>query len=253
MYVQNELDVRPDGITHRSKLLDCRSYRAARFEHVALGRQSPPDVSPAGFDRRQCRVDNRADLSGATDDVGIARDVLADSATKKIVYGDAECLALEIPQGHVDAGNDRREHPFRREEQRTGEYLPQVFAAKRVGAENARLDVCEGAHHRTVFAGEPALADAVRAVVDVHDHEQTARNRERLDSADLHRRSLDAAIRPASLYPCPDRHLTRVDSRPAQHAGRRPPRDAIGRGAMCHTLQPLCALRRLHDVPANEP
>jgi hypothetical protein len=164
----------------------------ARHVHLAA------DVAEAGLPEGTDPILELVDVSPVGVDVDVGR--AADTAAEQLVDGHPGPLALDVPQGLVDAGHgvveDRPAAPVGADIRR----LPDVLDVVRVAADEERPQVVlDRGHDRERALRERRAPDAPEtrvARLDLHDHEPDAvRGRaDRPDVGDRHRRQARAGL-----------------------------------------------------------
>ncbi len=120
----------------------------------------------------------------------VADDFVPHAPAQEIIDRHAQSFALDVPQRDIDRRDGRHEDALGREKAAAHEQLPNMFDARRVLADQERLEMFDGTDHRHLASGNPRLTDAVNPLIGVDDHKQeiaaSAPHRKGLDICDLH-------------------------------------------------------------------
>ena len=122
--------------------------------------------------------------------VRVARHGGATLAADQLPHGDAEGLALDIPERHIDSRERAHEHGTAAPVGVAVVVVPERLDVHRVLADEAVLEVVDGGAERRLLVLKRAFADAVQAFVGLHLHEHPVRaeavDNNRLQRGDLH-------------------------------------------------------------------
>lgn len=120
-------------------------------------------------------------------DPGVHPQPVADGAAEELVHGYVVCLAGDVPQGLVDAGDGAGEDGAAAVEAALGEHLPVVLDAQRVLADEQVGEFVHGGADRLGSALDHRFAPSGDALVGGDAQEQPAwGDKERLQCCDLH-------------------------------------------------------------------
>ena len=149
------------------------------FEHtVDFGDRADPahDAGGVHLDGGQSHGDLRRDRVGdaarvVAADPAVHADAIAHRTAEKLVDRNPERLALEVPQRLVDAGDGTAKHRSTAVEAALGQYLPVVFNAVGVGADEVFRELFDHRAHGIRMPLEAGFAPADDALAGFEPHE----------------------------------------------------------------------------------
>ena len=180
VHVEGYMDVGADGLAYPGNLLlaqedglhGVEDARLPRLQHPARLRLSPADELPALLDVFDAPLDQL--VGGVALAVGIADDLVTDGAAQQLVDGQAERLALDVPQCYVDAADRAGVDALRGEEVATEHVLPEPLRAERVLSDDQLRQVLDSLGDGLPRQRHAHLAEAVDARVRIDSDEEPA-------------------------------------------------------------------------------
>ena len=210
--VDEELHLRPHGLAHGFEV--GRRLLGVTVVEVGVPVEAGP-VAPAGASL-QGEValvplglrHRRRRLGGGAAEVGVHVDRLAEGAAEQLVDRQARHLALDVPQGDVDAGQGAHPHgaghaPDAAHRGSLVDVVPQVLDARRVVADQFLLHVVHGGADHGLLEGVGRLAQAGDPLVGVDPDDGPLATRrgdhQGVDVGDLHGRASQASTNSAEV------------------------------------------------------
>ncbi|MCY1368989.1 hypothetical protein D9M69_560030 [compost metagenome] len=187
MEVDAQADVRADGVAHRLDVFQHALDLGVAVDEMQLLGAIHLHRGEAAFHRRPGRL--RGVRRTVAADPGIGADTLAHRAAEQLMHRHAEVLALDVPEGLVDAGDGAHQHRAATVEAAAVHDVPQVLDVARVLADQIVGKLVDGGRHRVRPALYHRLAPAADADIGIDAQEQPARrDQEGGEAGDLHAR-----------------------------------------------------------------
>ena len=201
MTVNHDVNIRPDRRAHALDRGRRRAHGREAFERHGRGHRHGFECRIAALDGLPCKIGKAIGvgdvgfvkiLHPSTAQVAVQTDVVAHSAAPKLVTGNVQDLAGDVPQGDINPRHrGRADNAAAVPKMLSKHHLPQMLDAPRIFPHDERRQILEGADHaaRVPLEGSLAPAKQPRLIGFHFDEDPVAHARvadDRFDCGDLH-------------------------------------------------------------------